>query len=142
VDIKFDELLESLGKIAQNHAKRVVDSIMRWRRCQNESIGGDIIRYHTSQSPAFHRGLRPQDIPGILNERKSLAAIYIMCRALITVLRTISKDALGETLGYSLEETTFEQFKRPDLKLLAQSANHRINAELYATLLGVIANVR
>lgn len=49
---------------------------------------------------------------------------------------------LGESLGYSLEETTFEQFRRPDLKLLAQSANHRMNAELYATLLGYLANTR
>jgi hypothetical protein len=41
-----------------------------------------------------------------------------------------------------LEETTFEQFKKPDLKLLAQSANHRLNAELHATMLGHLANVR
>jgi hypothetical protein len=78
----------------------------------------------------------------MLNERKSLASIYITCRALIAVLQSISKDALGEAMGYSLEETTFEQFRKPDLKLLAQSANHRTNAELYATMLGLLANVR
>ena len=36
----------------------------------------------------------------------------------------------------------FEQFRKPDLKLLAQSANHRCNAELFAKLLGLLANVR
>ncbi|KAG2352186.1 hypothetical protein BDR07DRAFT_1439054, partial [Suillus spraguei] len=41
---------------------------------------------------------------------------------------------------FTLEETTFKQFKRPDLKLLAWSANHRLNAELYAMLLGHLAN--
>jgi len=142
VDPKFDEFLQSLGKIAQKYTKPVVDSIMRWRRSQNETVGVDIIRHHASQSPGFQRNLRTYDIPGILNERKSLASIYIMCRALIAILQSISKDALGEVLGYSLEETTFEQFKKPDLKLLAQSANHRTNAELYAKLLGLIANVR
>lgn len=142
VEPKFDDILQSLGKIAQKHAKQVVDSIMRWRRTQHEPVGSDVIRVHISQSPGPNRTVRPHDIPGLLNERKSLASIYIMCRALITVLQSISKDALGETLGYSLEETTFDQFKRPDLKLLTQSTNHRTNADLYATLLGQIANIR
>jgi hypothetical protein len=142
VDTQFDEFLNSLGKIAQKHSKQVVDSIMRWRRTQNEIVVGDIVRYHIAQSPGLQRNARTHDTPSVLNERKSLASIYIMCRALIAVLRSISKDALGENMGYSLEETTFEQFRRPDLKLLSQSANHRANAELYATLLGLIANVR
>ncbi|KAF7294754.1 hypothetical protein MIND_01012800 [Mycena indigotica] len=140
VDSKFDDVLDSLGKIAQKHTKAVVDSIMRWRRSQTENVGSDVIRTHT-QSPSPAR-VRLHDVPALLNERKSLASIYVMCRALIAVLQSISKDALGETMGYSLEETTFEQFRKPDLKLLSQSANHRMNAELYSTLLGHLANVR
>ncbi|CAK5277635.1 unnamed protein product [Mycena citricolor] len=141
IDPKLDDILNSLGKIAQKHPKPVVDSIMRWRRSQSENIPSDAIRFHVASSPGPSRG-RNADIPALLHERKSLASIYVMCRALIAVLQTISKDALGESLGYSLEETTFEQFRKPDLKLLSQSANHRINAELYATLLGHLANIR
>jgi hypothetical protein len=33
-DPKFDDLLTSLGKIAQKHLKPVVDSVMRWRKSQ------------------------------------------------------------------------------------------------------------
>ncbi|KAG1858767.1 cell morphogenesis N-terminal-domain-containing protein [Suillus subalutaceus] len=142
LDPKFDDLMGSLGKIAQKHPKPVIDSIMRWRRSHNENVSADILKHHASQSPLWTRGARVQELPTLLNERKSLASIYIMCRALIAVLSILSKDALGDTLGFTLEETTFEQFKRPDLKLLAQSANHRLNAELYATLLGHLANVR
>jgi hypothetical protein len=141
VDPKLDETLRSLGQIAQKHAKQVIDSIMRWRRSQNEPVYGDIVRAHASKIHG-HPRIRSHDIPSMLNERKSMASIYIMCRALIDVLSSISKDALGETLGYNLEETTFEQFRRPDLRLLIQSVNHRTNAELYATLLGHIANIR
>ena len=143
IDPKFDELLLSLGKIAQKNTKPVVDSVMRWRR-STETVPEDIIRDHISQSPISNRGpvTRPLDARSILIERKSLASIYIMCRSLIEVLKSIGKDALGEATGHSLEDKTFEQFKKPDLKLLMQSANHRINAELYATLLGHIANVR
>jgi len=142
VDSKFDEVLRSLGKIAQKRAKPVIDSILRWRRTQHENVGSDIIRLHTTKSPTATRNVRPHDFPALLNERKSLAYIYIMCRALIAVLQSISKDALGEPTGFTLEETTFEQFKKPNLKLLTQSVNHRINADLYATLLGHVSNVR
>ena len=142
VDVNFDEMLQALGKIAQRYTKPVVDAIMRWRRSQKGGASPDIVRHHASQSPEFQRNVRTYDIPSTLEERKSLASIYIMCRALIAVLQSIPKDALGEVLGYTLEETTFQEFKKPDLKLLAQSANHRTNAELYATLLGLIANVR
>ncbi|PCH44901.1 hypothetical protein WOLCODRAFT_165480 [Wolfiporia cocos MD-104 SS10] len=139
VDGKLDELLQSLGKIAQKHAKQVVDSVMRWRKSQNEPVGAELLRHHTMQASTSARGARPQDV---LNERKSLASIYIMCRALIAATQSVAKDGLSEAVGHSLEELTFDQFRRPDVKSLTQSANHRANAELYATLLGQIANVR
>ncbi|EGO03567.1 hypothetical protein SERLA73DRAFT_69422 [Serpula lacrymans var. lacrymans S7.3] len=142
IDPKFDGLLISLGKIAQKHTKPVIDSVMRWRKSQNESVSSHILRHHLTQSPTLNRSMRQHEVSFAVNERKSLASIYIMCRALVAVLQLISKDALGESLGWSLEETTFDQFKKPDLKLLAQSANHRINADLFATLLGHLANVR
>lgn len=145
VDPKFDELLLSLGKIAQKNTKSVVDSVMRWRNLQFDSVPANIIRAHTTQSPGLNRSAssnRPPDASYVLNERKSLTAIYITCRTLISVLQSIGKDALGESMGGHLEDTTFKQFREPDLKLLTQSANHRINAELYATLLGHIASIR
>lgn len=142
VDIKFDELLNSLGRIGQRHAKPVLESIMRWRRSQNDGVGPEYSRSHVVQSPHTNRGARFQDASAILSERKSLAAIYIMCRALIAVVQSLPKDALSDQTGFNLEETMFEQFRKPDLKLLAQSANHRCNAELFAKLLGLLANVR
>ncbi|KAG2355034.1 cell morphogenesis N-terminal-domain-containing protein [Suillus spraguei] len=142
LDPKFDDMMSSLGKIAQEHPKPVIDSIRCWRRGHNENVSPDILKHHASQSPLWTRGARVQELFTLLNERKLLTSIYIMRRALIAVLSILSKDALGDTLGFTLEETTFEQFKRPDLKLVAQSANHRLNAELYAMLLGHLANVR
>lgn len=142
VDIKFDELLNSLGRIGQRHAKPVLESIMRWRRSQNDGVGPEHLRGHVDQSPHTNRGVRFPNSSSILNERKSLAAIYIMCRALIAVVQSLPKDALGDQTGFNLEETMFEQFRKPDLKLLAHSANHRCNAELFAKLLGLLANVR
>ncbi|TFK67599.1 hypothetical protein BDN72DRAFT_960915 [Pluteus cervinus] len=142
VDPKFDDILLSLGKIAQKHSKPVIDSVMRWRKSQTEPVSLEIIRLHSTQPVAPNRSTRPIDISTMLTERKSLASSYIMCRALIAVLQSISKDALGEVMGYTLEENTFEQFKKPDLKLLSQSTNHRLNAELFAKLVGQLATIR
>ncbi|KZT10303.1 uncharacterized protein LAESUDRAFT_755809 [Laetiporus sulphureus 93-53] len=142
VDPKLDELLLSLGKIAQKHGKQVIDSIIRWRKSQNESVSTEMQQYHLLQATTSARGARPQDILSILNERKSLASIYIMCRALIAATENATKDGLNDSTGHSLEELTFEQFKKPDIKSLTASANHRSNAELYAILLGQIAKVR
>jgi len=143
VDKKFNDILVSLGRIAAKNAKPVIDSIRRWRTSQQETLSGDCIRMHSSTSSyAAGRPSRNQEIVAALNERKSLASIYIMCQALIRVISSVNRDALPDAIGYSLEETIFEQFKKPDLKLLAQSHNHRQNAELYATLLGALSNLR
>ncbi|KAG1837018.1 hypothetical protein C8R48DRAFT_751656 [Suillus tomentosus] len=104
LDPKVDDLMGSLGKIAQKRG------------------AGDAVMMKI-QSSLLIRGQEPSIL---LNERKLLASIYITCRALIAVL----------------SEIMFERFKRPNLKLLAQSANHRLNAELHAALPGHLANVR
>ncbi|KAH7882439.1 cell morphogenesis N-terminal-domain-containing protein [Phlebopus sp. FC_14] len=128
LDPQFDDLLRSLGKLAQRHAKNVVDSIMRWRRGINDGPVSSITTARSRSSPHSRTV-----------ERRSLASIYIMCRALIAILSTLPPHALSDTLGYSLEETTFEQFRRP---LASTNANYRLCAELYAGVLGCLAGVR
>ncbi|KAF8431195.1 hypothetical protein L210DRAFT_3651250 [Boletus edulis BED1] len=59
LDPQFDELLQSLGKIAQERTKNVIDAIMRLRRGIRDS-------------PANRSG-HPR-----MAERESLAAIYVM----------------------------------------------------------------
>jgi hypothetical protein len=73
--------------------------------------------WETSSESGNPRGRipTPNDVARLLNERKSLAVIYITCRALIVVLQTIQKNALDELMGNRLEESTFEQFRRPNL---------------------------
>ncbi|RXW17641.1 hypothetical protein EST38_g8213 [Candolleomyces aberdarensis] len=117
VDPNFDDTLNSLAIIAQKKAKPVIDSVMRWRRTQNDSDNS------------------------VAGERKAMASIYIMCRALVCVLQHMSKDALGDAFGYTIEESFFEQFRRPDSRHQS-SLNHRSNTELYASLLGQLARVR
>ena len=128
--------------MAVKHAKLVIESLRRWQSSQNESVGGDTIRYHSAKTQNFSRGIRTQETIGILNERKAVGAAYIVCRALTIMVQILPKDAMGEELGHSLEEKTFAQYKRQDPRLLSQSANHRLSADMYAALLGEMANHR
>ncbi|KAG6334469.1 hypothetical protein ID866_4617 [Astraeus odoratus] len=123
LDPQLDDILRSLGKIAQRHAKNVVDAIMRWRR----GIG-EVSKANGAGSTQSR-----------MAERKSLAAVYIMCRALVSVLSSVPAQALSDSFGHSLEETIFEQFKSPTT---ATNANYRLCADLYAAVLGCLARIR
>ncbi|CAE6446201.1 unnamed protein product [Rhizoctonia solani] len=85
------------------------------------------------------------EVTRVLAERMELMTVYVLSRALLVVLAVVSelgKDVLGEGMGASLEENSFEPVRNPDLKRLEVSGNHQANAELYASLLGEIANIR
>lgn len=143
VDLKFDGLIESFAKIGQKNPKVVIQAILRWR--VEHILSPEVIRHHNTVSPT---ALRPNgrnasiDHTSLLQERQAQAAFYLSNRVLISVLQDASKDALGEAMGFRLEETVFEHFKRPDLKALITSANHKINADTCAMLLGLIARLR
>ncbi|GJJ10469.1 hypothetical protein Clacol_004695 [Clathrus columnatus] len=142
VDTAFDELLESLAKVAQKQLKRVVESILRWRTDQTKGLDDSVLRLHMNSSPSSSRSNLHQDVQGILRQRKALISTYIACRTLVTVFSGINKDQLGSALGDNLEETIFEQFRRHDLKVVSQNANHRANVEIAAQLLGHLSNIR
>jgi Cell morphogenesis N-terminal len=130
IDKEFDGLLDSLGRIAQRHTNAVIDCITRWRRTQNEPVSlavvgttlyvvqstslSIILKVYRSNTPSG-RSYTGSEAAKILGERKSLAAIYLTCRALTVVLGSIHKNALDETMGGLLEETIFEQFRHPDV---------------------------
>jgi len=137
VDVKLDDTLRSLGIIGQKQAKKVIDCILRWRKTQTEAVSDAIVQAQAATaSPA-----READVRNVLDGRKDLASIHIMCRALIAVLEGLTRDVLGND-SHHLESTIFKEFRNPAPKLLAQSANHRVNQELYATLLGHLSNIR
>ena len=141
VDARFDDLLQSLGKIAQKHGKPVVDSVMRWRKTQTDH-DSEIDFHPLYPSKVKTRAAHSFDTSALHMERRSLASVYIMCRALVAITQALTKDSLTDAEGNALEDLIFEQFRRPDIKLPTLSENYRLNAELHAVLLGNLANVR
>lgn len=135
VDPKFDEMLQSFGKVAQKHAKPVVDSLLRWRKSQKDGSYSDMQHIYAGNTKVG----RMHDTGAIVTDRRLLASIYITCRALIAATQSLSANSLSDALGNQLEELTFAQFRNPDVKMLALSPNHRANSDLYAIILGNLA---
>ena len=49
-----------------------------------------------------------------LTLRMQLASVYILCRALIEIVKSFTFDTLPEDLGENLEEIVFNQLKKAD----------------------------
>ncbi|KEP47702.1 cell polarity protein [Rhizoctonia solani 123E] len=149
-DRQFDSTLDSLAHIALKHTRLVIDALARWRRTQRLTPTSAQIPLNpggsTQTGSSYGSYVYSQsEVTKALAERMELMTVYVLSRALLVVLAVVSelgKDVLGEGMGSSLEENSFEPVRNPDLKRLALSGNHRANAELYASLLGQIANIR
>ncbi|WAQ88128.1 hypothetical protein PtA15_9A253 [Puccinia triticina] len=81
-------------------------------------------------------------VTAVLSERKHLALVYILCRALISVVQVVTREALGEDLGTRLEEIIFNSIKNADPHVTARTPNKQANMNMFAYLLGALSNIR
>lgn len=125
VDPSFDRVLDAIAHIGRKMPKTVVDVVMRWRKSQGEGVDHQLVnkamssagahtfqtlQSHTSNSQALSR----QTVADILSERKALASIYILCRALICIVEAVNVDTLGDELVAKLEDIIFNSLKNAD----------------------------
>ncbi|OLL23052.1 Cell morphogenesis protein PAG1 [Neolecta irregularis DAH-3] len=146
VDPTFDKILVSLGYIARHKPKPVIDSIMFWRKSKSEtSVVTEPRRpeMHHPRTKSYGSNLSNSSREAtILAERRSLVSIYILCRALIEVVKQTPSGALGEELGDKLEEIVFNQLKNADPETIGQSPIRLANWELFAEMLGCMSESR
>lgn len=109
VDPAFDELLSELGICARRHARRVIDLLTAWCRQQSDYMSTSDVRAHLSQSLGLQ--IRSEDAASVLASRKASAARFILYRALITIVRIVPSDSLGEDVALNLEHSAFSLFR-------------------------------
>ena len=63
-------------------------------------------------------------------------SVYILCRALIEIIRHVPADSLGEDIGEKIEDMLFSHIKSADPDLIVRSTNQQDNMELFAQLAG------
>ncbi|CCG81243.1 putative Cell morphogenesis protein [Taphrina deformans PYCC 5710] len=170
-DPAFDKVLKSLGYIARQNPKPVIDSVMFWRKSRSElksdsnpsfnpspGIGvldaqpgltrriTDASRPSFVRSPSSHYHVQQTSDPmreaAVQTDRKSLVSIFILCRTLIEIVRQINADTLGNDVGDKLEEIVFNQLKNADPESLYYSSLRIANWTLFAELLGWLSGIR
>ncbi|KAI9261393.1 cell morphogenesis N-terminal-domain-containing protein [Phascolomyces articulosus] len=137
-DQPFDKLIKSLSSLATSQQKQVIDAVMRWRRAKIEPLDQDLVRRVSESAPLS----RTKDVTSILKERQSLASVYILCRALIEIVKSFTPETLPEDLGENLEEIVFNQLKKADPEAIRRSKNRTASMDLFAELIGELSNVR
>ncbi|KAK9472091.1 cell morphogenesis N-terminal-domain-containing protein [Dipodascopsis tothii] len=155
VDPAFDKILSSLGYIARQKPRPVIDSVMFWRKSKSEAATNAVTalshsssRYRSSRRQAdsaetySEQAVTAAKESAVQAERKSLISIYILCRVLIEVVKQTTVETLGEEMGDKLEEIVFRQIKTADYTLVSTSSTRAANWNLFAELLGEMSNIR
>ncbi|KAA1064654.1 Cell morphoproteinsis protein PAG1 [Puccinia graminis f. sp. tritici] len=133
VDPAFDATFISLAQVSKKNPAQVVNFVMRWKSRQGELNDDYAIQRALVTSG---NSLNARRVTAVLSERKNvsqdepahlsgssdqtlslfgqLALVYILCRALISIVQVVTREALGEELGTRLEEIIFNSIKNAD----------------------------
>ncbi|KAH9822443.1 hypothetical protein DFH28DRAFT_1119418 [Melampsora americana] len=139
VDPSFDATFDSLAQVSRKNPNQVINFVMRWKSRQ-----GDGIDEHSIQRAIFSgdNTTNPRRVAAVLTERKGLALVYLLCRALIAIVQGVTRESLGEELGSRLEEIVFNSIKNADTSPNSRNPNKQANMNMFAQLLGALSNIR
>ncbi|KAJ2903835.1 Cell morphogenesis protein PAG1, partial [Coemansia aciculifera] len=148
-DVIFDRTLEKLGMLARRRPRVIIELLLVWRKTTIDAT--DEYPLEGTGNASMADGTRLQQPPPpaalsrahyIIKERKSLASVYILCRALSAVVEQLEASHLDGDLGDRLEELVFGQVKQVNPANLRRSQNRRQIQDLYARLIGQISDIR
>ena len=99
---------------------------------------------NTTQS-AEQAGYMPQRAAlaqAMLRDRQQRCAIYILCRALIEVIKHTTADALTEDVASRIEPIVFRELINQDPENYRGGGGKSANWNIFAELLGCFSNIR
>ncbi|TPX35897.1 hypothetical protein SmJEL517_g01822 [Synchytrium microbalum] len=137
-DLSFDRLLQALGSMAKHCPKVVIDSISLWRRNKGEFSSKETNVNISSLYPS----LRGKDMEGVLKERKMYIANFILCRALMEVVKNLTEQTLTSELADQLEDMCFTHLQKADPDQVIKAANRQANIDAFSSLVGCISGLK
>ncbi|KAJ1886329.1 Cell morphogenesis protein PAG1, partial [Kickxella alabastrina] len=161
-DLVFDRTLEKLGQLARRRPRVIIELLLVWRKTTVDAAAAAdeypleppaVVSAAVGSGMFSASGLDPLGKPTtaaaalsranyIVKERRSLASVYILCRALSYVVRQLEATHLEGDLGDRLEELVFGQVKQANPTNLRRSHNRREIQDMYARLIGLISEIR
>ncbi|KAJ1950130.1 Cell morphogenesis protein PAG1, partial [Linderina macrospora] len=155
VDPVFDRTLQKLGMLARRRPRVIIEVLLVWRKATVDStdefpLDGslpasfDIGRHQQQQQQGTLASTQSMSsrAHSIARDRRSLASVYILCRALVAVVGQLESSHLEGDLGDRLEELVFSQVREVNPANLRRSQNRRDIQNLYVELIGKISEIR
>ncbi|XP_059089513.1 protein furry-like isoform X3 [Tigriopus californicus] len=142
-DFQFDQLLQAFGNVGEHCLPSLLKTLFGWYDRQ----GVEWVLSDYSKGKADSKG--KSDLTGVrselefVSEKRDLAIEFIFCLVLIEVLKQLHVHPGHEELVRYIEDIAFRHFKFRDSALLGpNAANMHMIADLYAEVLGVLAQSR
>lgn len=151
-DPQFDQLLSAFGSVAEHCLPSILRALFNWYERQLVDQGSD--QKKPGKEDQKGKSIMYTIVSGsvetvekseadLLQERRDLAVEFIFCLMLIEVLRQLPFHPGHEDLVTYIENIAFKHFKyREGIQNEPNAANIHIIADLYAEVIGVLAQSR
>lgn len=170
-DPSFDQLITSLGHIARQNPKPLVDSLMLWRKNKGDTAQAMRRKMRMQQEAATHPPSLPRrhTEPGQLNadadsssghimtsgapnlepllqeynlaDRRAIVSVYVLCRVLVSIYEQSSFPYITSDLADKLLDIVFSQLRDMDPTALLTSSLRLANWRIFGQVLGCMSRM-
>uniref|UniRef100_A0A668UZN6 Furry homolog b (Drosophila) n=1 Tax=Oreochromis aureus TaxID=47969 RepID=A0A668UZN6_OREAU len=137
-DPQFDQLISSMSSLAEYCLPSILKTLFDWYKRQN----GLEDESHEYRPRANTKSKNDEQQKDYLLERRDLAIDFIFSLVLIEVLKQIPLHPLLDGLIQEVVNLAFKHFKYKEGYLGPNTGNMHIVADLYAEVVGVVAQSR
>nr|XP_033801710.1 protein furry homolog-like isoform X6 [Geotrypetes seraphini] len=136
-DPQFDQLISSMSSVAEHCLPSLLRTLFDWYRRQNGTE--DESYEYRPRSSTKSKGDEQQRERDYLLERRDLAVDFIFCLVLVEVLKQIPVHPVPDLIVHEVLNLAFKHFKHKEGYSGTNTGNVHIIADLYAEVIGVLA---
>ncbi|KAM8939842.1 protein furry homolog-like isoform 2-T2 [Pelodytes ibericus] len=136
-DLQFDQLISSMSSVAEHCLPSLLRTLFDWYRRQNGTE--DESYEYRPRSSTKSKGDDQQRERDYLLERRDLAVDFIFCLVLVEVLKQIPVHPVPDPIVQEVLNLAFKHFKHKEGYSGTNTGNVHIIADLYAEVIGVLA---
>uniref|UniRef100_A0A8D0H4U3 FRY microtubule binding protein n=1 Tax=Sphenodon punctatus TaxID=8508 RepID=A0A8D0H4U3_SPHPU len=137
-DPQFDQVISSMSSLSEYCLPSILRTLFDWYKRQN-GIEDESHEYRPRTSTKSKSDEQQRDY---LMERRDLAIDFIFSLVLIEVLKQISLHPVIDSLVHDVINLAFKHFKYKEGYLGPNTGNMHIVADLYAEVIGVLAQAK
>ncbi|XP_073464568.1 protein furry homolog-like isoform X2 [Aquarana catesbeiana] len=136
-DLQFDQVISCMSSVAEHCLPSLLRTLFDWYKRQNGTE--DESYEYRPRSSTKSKGDEQQRERDYLLERRDLAVDFIFCLVLVEVLKQIPVHPVPDPLIQEVQNLAFKHFKHKEGYSGTNTGNVHIIADLYAEVIGVLA---